>query len=209
MFEDKKVLLLAAHPDDIVFCMGATLYKILPIIDDIKVVVFSDCKESVPKWLGFSEDAIANECADVYIEVYTIYEKLSVLRFPVRNFDKHRQEILDVMIGIKEQFGPDIVFSNSANDVHQDHIVIGSETVRAFNNSTLIAFSTFVDKGNMLVQVSEEDVERKLEAISLYKTQQHRVYMNRDAVLGRLRWCAAKNKLPGYAEMFEVVKVVI
>ena len=65
---------------------------------------------------------------------------LTVHDFDVRTFPEHRQEILELLIEIWNDWQPDCVFMPSVHDVHQDHQTIASEGLRAFKRTTILGY---------------------------------------------------------------------
>ena len=55
----EKVLILAPHPDDAEFGLGATIVKLQNMGKEIHVAVFSNCEKSTPE--GFEIGAIEKE----------------------------------------------------------------------------------------------------------------------------------------------------
>ena len=58
----------------------------------------------------------------------------------MRTFPDHRQEILELLIEIWNDWQPDCVFQPSLHDVHQDHQTIASEGLRAFKRTTILGY---------------------------------------------------------------------
>ena len=67
-------------------------------------------------------------------------ENLTVHDFDVRTFPDHRQEILELLIEIWNDWQPDCVFQPSLHDVHQDHQTIATEGLRAFKRTTILGY---------------------------------------------------------------------
>jgi len=59
-------------------------------------------------------------------------ENIITYDFPVREFPKYRQEILEKLIVLKKEVQPDLVLLPSSSDIHQDHHQIYIEGLRAF-----------------------------------------------------------------------------
>ena len=65
---------------------------------------------------------------------------LTVHDFEVRTFPERRQDILELLIELWEEWRPDAVFQPSLHDVHQDHQVIAAEGLRAFKRTTILGY---------------------------------------------------------------------
>ena len=60
--------------------------------------------------------------------------------FDVRTFPDRRQEILELLIALWNDWQPDVVFQPSLHDVHQDHQTIAAEGLRAFKRTTILGY---------------------------------------------------------------------
>ena len=58
----------------------------------------------------------------------------------MRTFPERRQDILELLIELWEEWRPDAVFQPSLHDVHQDHQVIAAEGLRAFKRTTILGY---------------------------------------------------------------------
>lgn len=191
-----KILVLAPHTDDGELGCGGTISK-LSKEHEVYYLAFSSCNN--PELI---EEA---KCATNILNVHGI----GFFDFPVRNFDKHRQEILDCMIKSREEINPSMVFLPSLNDVHQDHQVITNEAMRAFKFCSLIGYEMPWNnpsfKTNYFVKLSDENIEQKCKALECYRSQSHRPYCNDEFIrsLASVRGVQVNTK---YAEAFEVMK---
>jgi N-acetylglucosamine malate deacetylase 1 len=134
------------------------------------------------------------------------------LNFPVREFPKYRQEILDELIRVRKEIHPDFVLTPSRFDTHQDHKTIVEETMRAFKNCTIlgyeqpwnnISFNTLA-----FVGLQEKHLGKKIEALGYYESQKDRGYLNPDFIRG-LALTRGTQIEEKYAEAFEVIKWVM
>ena len=179
MNEMKNILILGAHPDDVEFGMGGTLARIQRLKKStIRVVIFSNCDESLPS--GFETGTLTKEC----IESLSIYgldsSEIKFYDFKVRNFNQSRQEILDVIIQEYRSAQFDTVFFPSSSDTHQDHWVVSHEAMRACKKSTMLGYempwNTFESKKNFYFEISDKDLQVKINSIKKYKSQGNRQY---------------------------------
>ena len=65
---------------------------------------------------------------------------LTVHDFDVRTFPDRRQDILELLIALWEEWRPDAVFQPSLHDIHQDHQVVAAEGLRAFKRTTILGY---------------------------------------------------------------------
>lgn len=208
-FSEKKVLILAPHPDDGEFGCGATIDKYVKAGAEVWYIAFSPCCKSIPQ--GFDRYALFHEL-DAAADILGIPPKRVVkMEFEVREFSTHRQEILEELILLRNKLRPDIVLLPNSYDVHQDHQVIHHEGVRAFKHSTLLGYDlpwnyTHANL-NFLSDVSKDNLNRKLQAIAAYKSQGFRPYADEEFINGLARVRGVQGGVP-YAEGFEMIKMI-
>jgi LmbE family N-acetylglucosaminyl deacetylase len=205
----KRVLVLAPHTDDGEFGCGATLARLVDGGTDVRYVAFSIATRSLPE--GFPPDTLAREVREATAELGISEDRLDVHDFEVRTFPEHRQQILELLIGLWEEWKPDAVLQPSLRDIHQDHQVIASEGLRAFKRTTILGYEIPWNNFNFDYQayfaLEKEHVERKVRALAKYESQQHRRYSDPEYI-----WNVARthgiNVNREYAEVFEVYRVV-
>ena len=92
-----------------------------------------------------------------------------VLDFEVRKFPENRQDILQKMIDLNNEYQPDIVFLPSPNDTHQDHNVISTEGFRAFKRVTMLGYevpwNNLDFRTSCFFELSEENLSKKCNAL--------------------------------------------
>ena len=204
-----KVLVLAPHTDDGELGCGGTIARMLEEGKDIYYVAFSVCKESVPA--GLPEDTLKNELDTAMKMLGVKKENVIVLDFPVREFPSNRQLILDSMITIDKKIEADLVFSPSVHDIHQDHRVIAEEAMRAFKKKTLFAYEVpwnhFTFNNQIYIRLEKKHIQKKIDAISCYKSQASRNYTDEKFTWGQARVHGVQIGQK-YAEVFEAVRYV-
>jgi N-acetylglucosamine malate deacetylase 1 len=205
----RKVLVLAPHTDDGEFGCGGTLARLVENGTEVRYVAFSIATRSLPE--GFPPDALAREVREATTELGIPESQLTVHDFEVRTFPEHRQEILELLIALWEDWEPDAVLQPSLRDIHQDHQVIAAEGLRAFKRTTILGYEIPWNNFNFdyqaYVALEKEHVERKVRALAKYESQQHRRYSDPEYI-----WNVARthgiNVNREYAEVFEVYRVV-
>ena len=205
----RRVLVLAPHTDDGEFGCGGTLARLVENGTEVRYVAFSIATRSLPE--GFPPDTLASEVREATTELGIPESQLIVHDFEVRTFPEHRQEILELLIALWEDWEPDAVLQPSLRDIHQDHQVIAAEGLRAFKRTTILGYEIPWNNFNFDYQayfaLEKEHVERKVRALSKYESQQHRRYSDPEYI-----WNVARthgiNVNREYAEVFEVYRVV-
>ena len=205
----KRVLVLAPHTDDGEFGCGGTMARLVEAGADVRYVAFSIATRSLPP--GFPPDTLAREVREATGELGIVDANLTVHDFDVRTFPQHRQELLELLIEIWNEWEPDVVFQPSLHDIHQDHQVIAAEGLRAFKRTTILGYeipwNNFDFAYQCYVALERRHLERKVAALEKYASQQHRRYSDAEYI-----WNIARthgiNVNREYAEVFQVYRVV-
>ncbi len=205
----ERVLVLAPHTDDGEFGCGGTIARLLDGGVDVRYMAFSIATKSLPE--GFPPDTLAREVEAATAALGIPADNLIVHDFEVRTFPERRQDILELLIAMWEEWRPDAVFMPSLHDIHQDHGVIAAEGLRAFKRTTVLGYEIPWNNLNFsyqaYVSLTKEQVERKVAGLACYASQQHRNYANPEHIWTRARTHGI-NVSRDYAEVFEVYRVV-
>lgn len=203
-FYGKKVLFLGAHPDDVELGCGALISNIADSAE-VLCVTLSD-NQNNPALAGLVEEHYAS------MAILGLGKgKVIVEEFETRNFPRDRQKILEYLYKLNRRFQPELVFVHTQADIHQDHKIVTEEALRAFRGVSVLGFdvlrSSYGFFPHFLVEVSDEDVERKLDALSAYETYGDRYYFDPEVVRSTLVRHGALAELP-YAEGFDILRIV-
>src|SRR6266567_2944240 len=205
----ERVLVLAPHTDDGEFGCGGTMARLVEEGADVRYVAFSIATKSLPE--GFAADTLAREVREATAELGIPEANLTVHDFEVRSFPVHRQDILELLIALWEEWQPDVVFQPSLHDVHQDHRTVAEEGLRAFKRTTILGYeipwNNFDFEYQWYVALEEQHVELKVAALEHYASQQHRRYANAEYVRNLARMHGV-NVNREHAEVFQVYRVV-
>ncbi len=203
-FYGKKVCFIGAHPDDIELGCGALIARIADKAE-VRCITFSDNRKN---------PALTHLIPEHYASMETLgvpKDHVELLDFETRRFQERRQDILEAMIGIMRKEDPDIVFVHTKSDVHQDHQVLTQEALRAFRGRTVLGFdvirSSYGFFPEFLVEVDEEDVEKKLTALAQYKTYEGKYYFSPEVTKATLIRNGAICERH-YAEGFDILRIV-
>lgn len=205
----KKVLILAPHTDDGELGCGGTIARLIDEGSDVYYVAFSRCEESVPD--GFPKDALEKEAQNATRVLGIPPENLVVKRYPVRKFSQFRQEILEDLVKLRGEIEPDLVFMPCSNALHQDHNAIYNEGIRAFKYFNCLGYDlpwdTITFPTTCFFNLDKKHVEKKVDALKEYKTQNFRSYVDREFIMGLARVRGAQIA-KDYAEAFELIRVI-
>lgn len=202
-FFGRSVLFLGAHPDDIELGCGALLHHIVKQTEVLCVTLSDNQKNPDLKSLK-EEHYKAMEVLGVP------QDKVVFGPFTTRVFPDARQEILEYFLKLRREFGPDLIFVHSKQDIHQDHLTMTDEALRAFRGITVLGFdvvrSSYGFFPHFLVEVTEEDVKRKIEALTCYETYRDRYYFNSELTRSIMVRHGALAERP-FAEGFDILRI--
>ena len=205
----KRALVLAPHTDDGEFGCGGTMARLVEAGVVVRPGAFSLATTSLPH--GLPPDTLAREGRAATAEMGIPESLLTLHDFEVRTFPERRQDVLEILIGLWEEWPPDAVLMPSLRDIHQDHQVVAAEGLRAFKRTTVLGYEIPWNNFNFDHQASvgleRRHVERKVAALAYYESQQHRNYANPEYVWNLARTHGI-NVNREYAEVFEVYRVV-
>jgi len=204
LFFGRKVLFVGAHPDDIELGCGALLSQISSD-SNILCVTLSDNQKN-PKLKNLVQEHYDS------MSILGIERESIVLRsFETRNFPRDRQQILEYLYELNRDYDPDIVFVHSRSDIHQDHTVVTEEALRAFRGKTVLGFNVLRSSYNFfphfLVEVSKENVEKKISALQAYKTYRDKYYFDAEIIRSLMVQYGMMAER-SYAEGFDILRIV-
>jgi LmbE family N-acetylglucosaminyl deacetylase len=205
-----KILLLSPHTDDGELGCGGTVAKLIEQGKEVFYVAFSACEQSVlPQ---FPKDILITEVKAATSTLGIDEDHLILKRFDVRTFNYHRQEILDILIRLREEIKPDTVLIPSLNDIHQDHKTIAEEALRAFKFINVLSYELPWNNLNFntcaFEVLEERHVKTKVEALKKYQSQAHRPYANEEFLRSQVRMRGVQVSRK-FAEVFEVIRTVM
>lgn len=203
-FFGKRVLFLGAHPDDIELGCGALLHHIVKKTEVLCVTLSDNQKNPDLK-------RVKQEHFDS-MKVLGVPDKSIIFGpFTTRVFPDARQEVLEYFLKLRKDFDPDLIFVHSKQDVHQDHLTMTDEALRAFRGITVLGFdvvrSSYGFFPHFLVEVAEQDVDKKIEALACYETYRDRYYFNRELTRSIMVRHGALAECP-FAEGFDILRIV-
>lgn len=204
LFHGKKVCFIGAHPDDIELGCGAFISNIHGKTD-ILCVTLSDNQKN---------PTLPHVVEELYRSMAVLgvsQEHIRVGSFVTRRFPELRQEILEYLYQLNREYQPDIVITHTRADIHQDHQQTTEEVLRAFRGTTVLGFdalrSSYGFFPHFLAEVEEEDVEKKIIALSEYTTYHDKYYFDAAVLRATLIRHGALAELP-FAEGFDILRIV-
>jgi N-acetylglucosamine malate deacetylase 1 len=208
--DKKNILILSPHTDDAELGCGGTIARLLEEKNNIQWVVFSSAEDSLPK--GMPKNTLVKEFKQVYKSLGFKDSNIEILKYRVRYLFEKRQQILEKLVELRKEFHPNLVIGPSLNDVHQDHIVVAQEMVRAFKSySSIISYELpwnhLIFNIQMLIRLERRHIKKKFEILNFYKSQftKERNYFSEEFIFGlaNARGVQANSH---YAEAFEIIR---
>jgi LmbE family N-acetylglucosaminyl deacetylase len=203
-----RVLVLGAHCDDVeIGCFG-TLWALLSSRPGLHlhVVLFA----SDDNRRAESEKAISRlerQCASLVFETHEFRDGF---------FPSQWAEIKDGFEQLKSRVQPDVIFTHSFGDAHQDHRIVSELTRNTFRNHLVLEYEIPKVDGDLghpgvYVPLTMETVERKIQTLmDCYPSQRSRAWFTEDLFLGLMRLRGMECASPsGYAEAFHSRKSVV
>lgn len=175
----KKVLVVAAHPDDELLGVGGTIAKHTLCGDEVKVVVM--CEGESLRYHNNVGQQNAMQCAANILGV----KEIRNLNFPDQKLDTYTlTDLIKPLEEISSKFKPNLVYCQYGGDANRDHKILFEAANIAFRplNNWLEEFYTFYtlsstewsyprtftpDTWNDITST----LDKKLDAFSQYKSE--------------------------------------
>jgi len=205
-----RILVLSPHIDDGEFGCGGSIAKFIERDIDVYYAAFSLGEKSAPP--GFQKNELMIEVKKATRVLGIRKKNLFLYKYEVRELASYRQEILEELVRLKKEIKPNLVFLPSPNDLHQDHHTISNEGLRAFKDSTILAYelpwNNITFNTLSFIILNENHLKKKIKSINCYISQKYRYYVNEDFIRA---WVMMRGIQIGsrYAETFEVLRWII
>ena len=204
----RRVLCLGAHSDDIEIGAGGTLLHLTAQIPDVEIwwLVFSAPGPRAEEAGRSAEDFLAS-VARKHVRIGAFRESYFPSEWP---------SIKDWLEEVKAKFDPNIVFTHSRDDRHQDHRVLSDLAWNTFRNHLILEYEVLKYDGdlgcpNVFVPLSEQLCTRKIELLlKHFKTQSTKHWFTSDTfeAMHRIRGVESASST-GRAEAFYCRKLVL
>jgi LmbE family N-acetylglucosaminyl deacetylase len=203
-----NVLCFGAHSDDIEIGCGGT---ILRLAAQYPVMVFH--------WVVFSaigvREAEAQRAATLFAGTAALRGPL-LKAFPDGFMPFVGAEVKAVFEELKQAVSPDLIFTPSRKDAHQDHRLIGKLTWNTFRDHLILEYEIPKYDGdlgqpNVFLPLDTELCQRKARYLmEAFPSQRTKRWFQEDTFLSLLRLRGMECNAPsGYAEAFYCHKVVL
>lgn len=189
-----KYLFLSSHTDDSELCCGGTIAKLVQEGHSVSHISVSYC--GIPDLVTEFEKANRILGAGGYAHQHTC-----------REFLNEHVSISKLLYACIPHY--EFVFTHSIYDRHSDHKVVAEQSMRIFNCNlaTYIGPWNGQENPNYFVELSEEHLQKKIQALSCYKSQSHRTYMSPEFIRAQAIYNGIKCNRK-YAEAFRIEKLI-
>lgn len=206
--EPLDVLCLGAHSDDIEIGCAATLLSLVERGYRMRVTwaVLSATDERAEE-AGRSADALLGQAAELRIHLGTFRDAY---------FPADFAGLKDHMAELRRQTNPDLIFTHSLDDRHQDHRLVSELTWQAWRDHLILEYAVPKYEGdlsrpNLFVPVSRATAQAKVDhLLAHFGSQRSKDWFSGDTFHGLMRLrgveCRADD---GLAEAFVARKLVL
>lgn len=200
------VLVIAPHCDDAELGCGGTIARLLGMGAKVTIATLTDRDANLPQsaidrtptHMEEAGKVLANESDGLRLVHY---------QFPLYEFLTVRQKILREFERLREMVNPKCILATHGRDINQDHSVAMEEARRVFRGRTLLSYqilrSTYVFNPQVFVELTREQLDRKIASVQCYSTQSAKYYCRPEVIEANARIRGAMAECE-YAEAFEV-----
>jgi LmbE family N-acetylglucosaminyl deacetylase len=196
----RRVLALGSHSDDIEIGCGATLLALTRARPDVEVT-----------WVVLGAEGVREREARASAELFMEGAKVEVLVRGFRDgfFPYVGGEIKDVFEELKGQLEPDVIFTHTRHDLHQDHRLVCELTWNTWRDHLILEYEIPKYDGdlgtpNLFVPVSRELAKEKVRLLQeAFASQSTKHWFEDELFLGLMRIRGMEGRArSGYAEAF-------
>lgn len=192
LLKQKKIMVVAAHPDDELLGLGATMNKLIQKYEiEVHVVILGEgltsrsAQRDPDEW----KEELEIHRSNIKSAQKTIgYQSVSTYNLPDNRFDTVALlDIIKIIEKEKKDFQPEVIFTHHGGDVNIDHqrtfeaVITACRPVEHENVNTIITFETpsgtewrastdpkhFIP--NLFITFNERNLQAKIAAMESYK----------------------------------------
>jgi LmbE family N-acetylglucosaminyl deacetylase len=203
-----RVLCLGAHSDDIEIGCGGTIIQLL-----------ADHPDSEFFWMVFSASPErareAEKSANSYLE--KVKRKEVVIKDFRDGFLPYIGEAVKQSFeDLKKRFNPDVIFTSSRHDLHQDHRLVSELTWNTFRDHLILEYEILKYDGdlgspNVFVPLKRSTCAEKIRRLKeCFKSQESNSWFDEECFYALMRIRGVESNSPtNYAEAFFCRKSII
>ena len=210
MFDNKKILFIGAHHDDLELACGGTILNCQKY-SEIHYLIVTDS-------IIINKNVIRNR-RSIKKNFTEIKKKLNIESFTNLNFKCNKlifnDDLVVNILRVIEKIRPDFIFTHWPNDIHQDHSAVGKSSISAGRHVKNILFyrsnfyqPTIPFNKNLIINISK-NFKKKIELIKIYDEELKRHSYKWLSQIESLNSFDGKLIQTDYAESFEINKLSI
>lgn len=203
-----RLLLLGAHCDDIEIGCGGTIQRLLQTHPDSEVhwTVFTSTPER-------EREARAGAAALLRSAGRS---EVTVHAFRDTRLPSQRDEVKDAFEKLKLEVSPDVIFTHTGADAHQDHRLVSELTWNTFRDHLVLEYEIpkydgDLGRPNVFVPLTAAHVDHKVETIvGCFPSQRSHAWFDAETFRGLMRVRGVECNAPDrYAEAFHCRKLLL
>lgn len=198
----RRILAIGAHPDDLELAAGGTLARLADAGHEIHALIMSDGA------VGGDADTRPGEAYAG--AAFMRLTECQVIGLPDTQLAQHDGDMVTAIESKLNALNPDLIFTHSSNDQHQDHEAVHWATMRAARrHPAILCYESPSVTRQFTPQVFvdiEDYVDAKATAVAVHHDQADKPYMRPEALAGMATFRGAQGKL-SKAEGFEAVRI--
>lgn len=225
-------MIVAAHPDDELLGLGASMHKLIKeegVTTHVVILGEGITSRSDTRNVAVWKEELEKHHQNMYSAAKIIgYHSVKSYNFSDNRFDSHALlDIVKVIEHEKENFQPDIIFTHHGGDLNIDHQLtfqavmtatrpMQEECVKAvitFETSSATEWQASCDPRtftpNLFMEVSEEDLQAKIDAMAAYQYETRSFPHPRSSealrIMAQYRGYTVGKQL---AEAFQIVRLI-
>ena len=200
-----KVLCLGAHSDDIEIGCGGTLLALTRARPEVEVT-----------WVVLGAEGQRGREARASAQAFMAGTRSELIVHGFRDgfFPYTGAEVKDVFEELKRRLDPDVIFTHTRHDLHQDHRLVCELTWNTWRNHLILEYEIPKYDGdlgtpNVFVPVSEDIAREKVRlVVEAFESQTSKHWFDEQLFLGLMRMRGMEGRSPsGYAEAFTCRKL--
>lgn len=230
---EKKIMVVAAHPDDEILGLGATMHQLIKKSESkVHVVILGEglTSRSEKRDREIWEEELKIHRSNIKDAQRAIgYNSVSIYDFPDNRFDTvSLLDIIKVIEQEKQKYSPEIIFTHHGGDVNIDHqltfeaVITACRPLKGETVQHILTFETpsgtewrastdpknFIP--NLFISFQETDLKAKQEAMDCYQFEKRDYPHPRSAKALKIRasfWGQTIGHQ--YAEPFTIVRSIV
>ena len=225
-------MIVAAHPDDELLGLGASMHKLIKeegVITHVVILGEGITSRSDMRNVDDWKEELKKHHQNMYSAAKIIgYHSVKSYNFSDNRFDSHALlDIVKVVEHEKENFQPDIIFTHHGGDLNIDHqitfqaVMTATRPMQGECVKTIITFETPSAtewqassdprhfSPNLFIEVSEDDLQAKVDAMAAYQYEVREFPHPRSAealrIMAQYRGYTVGKRL---AEAFQIIRFI-